>query len=317
MVARRHHYLPRCYLKHFGKPRGRGASHHVYVADRDGKAFTANIINVATEKDFNRIDVEGHPPDAIEQGYAKFEGELGPALLRILESRSLNNDDDRLLLMNLIGITAIRNPRRRENIRGFHERTAEIIMDLATSTKERWEGQMRRMKASGYVPEHDVPYEELRRFVVEKAFRLEVSTERHIQLELHSLDAVLRTLLDRKWVVLLAPKETGGFITCDHPVCLMFSDPKRRGGFHGPGHGLPGTEVIFPISRRMAVVGAFEIKEDTIVLDASGVARLNGAMVAYADRQVYAADTNFLYTLDDRKPRLGASLVKDAQFLKK
>jgi hypothetical protein len=308
--------LPRCYLKHFGKPRGRGASHHVYVSDRTGKAFTANIINVATEKDFNRIEVEGHPPDALEQGIAKFEGELGPALLRILQNRSLNNDEDRLLLMNLIGTSAIRNPRHRESIRNFHERTAEIIMDLATSTKERWEGQLKQMKASGYVPEHDVSYEQMRRSVVEKEFRIEVPTERHIQLELHSLDAVLKTLLDRRWVVMLAPKETRGFITCDHPVCLMFSDPKRRGGFHGPGHGLPGTEVIFPVGRQLAVVGAFELKENTIVLNESGVARLNGAMVAYADRQVYAADNNFLYTLEHEKPRLGASLVKDARFLR-
>src|SRR5689334_24429157 len=125
MVARRHHYLPRCYLKHFAKPRARGSSHHVHVFDRDGKAFTANISNVATERDFNRVDIEGHPPDAFEQGIAKFEGELAPALVRILNSKSIDNQEDRILLMNLIGLAAIRNPRHRENIRSFHERTGE------------------------------------------------------------------------------------------------------------------------------------------------------------------------------------------------
>lgn len=43
--------------------------------------------------------------------------------------------------------------------------------------------------------------------------------------------------LKRKWVVLKPPRESSGFVTSDHPVCLMFSDPARRGKFYGPGHG--------------------------------------------------------------------------------
>jgi hypothetical protein len=317
MVARRHHYLPRCYLKGFAKPRKRGKSHHVHVFDRDGKTFTANIINVATEKDFNRIEVEGHPPDAFEQGIAKFEGELGPALVRILESRSLDKKDDRLLLMNLIGMLSIRNPQHRENIRDFHERTANIIMELATATKERWEGQLRQMEAAGYVREHNVPYEEMRDAVMNKSFRIEVPTERHIALEMHTLDPVLKTLLERKWLILLAPKDSPGFVTCDHPVCLMLSDPKMRGGFHGPGHGLTGTEIIFPVGRRMAIVGAFELREETVTLNEDGVAGVNGALVAYANRQVYAADPRFTYSRQYKEqPRPGATLVNDTLFLK-
>jgi len=318
MTARRHHYLPRCYLKGFAKPRKRGKSHYVHVFDRDGKTFTANIINVATERDFNRVEVEGHPPDAFEQGIAKFEGELGPALDRIMANRSLENENDRLLLMNLVGMLAIRNPRQRENVRGYHERIANIIMDLATSTKERWEGQMRQMKAAGYVPQHDVPYEDMRRVVSEKSFRLEVSTERHIALEMHTLDDVLKTLLNRKWVLLLAAKETGGFITCDHPVCLMFSNPKQRGGFYPPGHSQMGTEVIFPINARMAMVGAYELTQGTMTLGEDQVAGVNGAMVAFANRQVYAADPRSSYSRQyNEKPRLVSSLIYDTEFLRK
>lgn len=318
VVAERHHYLPRCYLKGFAKPRKRGVVHHVHVFDRSGKTFTSNIINVATERDFNRIEVEGHPPDAFEQGIAKFESELGPALVRILQSQSLKNQDDRRLLMNLIAMLAIRNPQQRENFRDFNERTAHLLMQVATATKERWEGEMRRMKASGHNPEHEVPYEQIRKAVVEKAFRIVVPTERHIGLEMDALDPVLKTMLNRKWLVLLAPNELGGFVTCDHPVCLMFSDPKMRNGFYGPGHGLAGTQIIFPVGKRVAIVGAFEFENETThMLDEDGVAGVNGALVVYADRQVYAADANFTYSRQyHEKPRLGASLVKDTVFLK-
>lgn len=317
-VARRHHYLPRCYLKGFAKPRKHGASHHVHVVDRSGKTFTTNIINVAAEKDFNRIEVEGHPPDAIEQGLSKFEGKLGPALVRILKSRSLKDQDDRLLLLNLIGLASIRNPTHRENFRSVEEQVAYMVMDLATASKERWEGQVEQIKASGYAPNHDVPYEKLRKAVEDKAFRIVVPTERHIALEMSVLDTILKTLLKRKWLTLLAPEGSAGFITSDYPVCLMFSDPKMRGRFHGPGHGLTGTEIIFPVGRRMAIVGAFEIEtEKTIMLDEDGVAGINGALVCYADRQVYAADVSFSYSRQyTEKPRSGASLVRDTDFLK-
>ena len=315
MVARRHHYLPQCYLKGFSKPRKRGKSHHVHVYDRSGKTFNANIINIATKKDFNRVEIEGHPPDALEQGLAKFEGELGPALVRILEGRSLKNDDDRALLFNLIAMSAIRTPQHRETVRDFHEQTAQIIMDLATATKERWEGQMRRMKAEGYVPEDDVPYEEMRAAVIGRKFRIRVPTEQHIEMEMHALDAVLPTLFKRKWVVLLPPMESAGFVTCDHPVCLMFSDPKMRGKFKGPGHGLAGTQLIFPIGTHMAIVGAYEIEEGMLKLNEDRVAGVNGALVTYADRQVYAANPDFAYVRqENEKPRLGSSLIKDIHF---
>jgi hypothetical protein len=39
--------------------------------------LTTNIINVAGEKNFNRVEVEGCVSDAFEQTIAKFESELG------------------------------------------------------------------------------------------------------------------------------------------------------------------------------------------------------------------------------------------------
>ena len=177
---------------------------------------------------------------------------------------------------------------------------------------------MRQMKASGYTPARDVPYATLRKTVKEKAFRLEVPTEHHIALEMDMHEPVLHTLLKRKWMTLLAPERSVGFVTSVNPVCLMFSNPKMRGGFYGPGHGVAETQIIFPVGRRMAIVGAFEFDtETTHTLNEDGVAGVNGAVVCYADRQVYAADPSFTYSRQYReKARSGASPVKDAIFLK-
>jgi Protein of unknown function (DUF4238) len=157
----------------------------------------------------------------------------------------------------------------------------------------------------------------MRKSIEEKQFRVEVPTELHIGWEMKTIDVVLKTLFRRKWIVLLAPTASAGFITCDHPVCLMFSDPSQRGKFYGPGHGLTGTEVFFPIGKRMVIVGAFEFNGATRELSEDGVAMVNGAMVTYAYRQTYAYDESASYTRGPtERPRPVSSLIKDPRFLR-
>jgi hypothetical protein len=318
MVARRHHFLPQCYLKGFGQPRKKGKIHNVVVFDRDGKKFTSNILNVAVKRDFNRVEIQGKTPDFFELEMADFEGVLAPALERIIAAGNLRNDEDRGTLLNFIGLISIRNPRHRETFRDFNEQVLGRVMELATATKERWEGQIKRAREAGYFKNtKDMSYEETRDFVRRKEYRVELRTEFHIATEMKSFDAVLQTLFRRKWVTFTPPKKSGGFITSDHPVCLMFSGPSKRGGFYGPGHGLAGTEIIFPIGRDLAVVGAFELDDGEIALTEDGVAGINGALVAYADRQVYARDTDFTYSRQyGEESRKGSELLKDILFLR-
>ena len=85
-----------------------------------------------------------------------------------------------------------------------------------------------------------------------------------------------------------------------------------------PGHALAETELIFPVGRRMAIVGAYELNEGIIELDENGVASVNAAMVAFAGRQVYAAEPDFVYARrPNEMPRRGASLINDIQFVTK
>jgi hypothetical protein len=319
MVSRRHHFLPQCYLKGFSQPRKRGKSHHVTVFDRDGRRFTSNILNIAVEHDFNRVEIEGHAPDVFEQAMAKFEGDLAPALVRILGAGNLRNEKDRAILLNFIGLIAIRNPRHRETFREFNEQVMNAMMELATATKERWEGQLKQAREAGYLKDtKNVSYEEMREFVKKKEYRIELNNEYKIGTEMGGFDAILPTLFNRKWVTFSPPGDSSGFITSDHPVCLMFSDPNMRGKIYGPGHGLAGTEIIFPIGKRLAVVGAFELKEGELPLTEDGVAGINGALVAYAERQIYAHDVDFTYSRQyAEKPRRGAELVNDLIFRRK
>src|SRR6201999_3770680 len=95
-----------------------------------GKMFVSATDNVAQSRDFNRITVEGHNPDALENAMSKFESEVAPALDRTNVAGTFVDDNDRALVLNLIGLLALRNPRWRETVRSFRERTVKGMMDL-------------------------------------------------------------------------------------------------------------------------------------------------------------------------------------------
>ena len=87
MVARRHHYVPKCYLNSFAAPKKGKQKPEVLSFDAtQRKCFRTATDNVALEKDFNTIDLEGHPPDAFEKALAEVESEIAPALVRIIDS---------------------------------------------------------------------------------------------------------------------------------------------------------------------------------------------------------------------------------------
>jgi hypothetical protein len=220
VTARRHHYVPQCYLKGFALDRERP---QLFVIDgKEQRSFCTAPANVAAERDFNRIEVEGYAPDALENAFSGFETDVAEALNRIIRVRSIKNDDDRVYLLNLMALMAIKNPARREGWRSAQEQLWKRVLDMATATPERWAGQIRRAKAAGDVaPDADEDYQRMREFVEADQFRITVPTGRHLELEMQSFETVLPFFFHRKWVLFRAPVGKTGFVTSDHPVCLM------------------------------------------------------------------------------------------------
>jgi len=101
VTARRHHFVPQCYLKGFTVERKKKRRITVFDA-KESKVFTAAIDNVALERDFNRIEIDGLAPDAFENAMAKFESEISAVLDRIKATLSIAAEPDRTALINLI-----------------------------------------------------------------------------------------------------------------------------------------------------------------------------------------------------------------------
>lgn len=294
MTARHHHFLPQCYLKGFVRHREKPK---LFVVDGlTGKAFTTHTRNVAQERDFHTVDVQGLAPDAVEEAFARDEGDIAPALERVAKTGSLAANDDRSRVLGLATLIAIKNPRRREAMRHFTERVNKQALNLALATPERWASQVRQMKEAGIMsPDEPDDYEGMRAFVEADQYRISMATEAHLALELGVLHDLMPLFVRRGWAILRAPAKSPGFITCDHPVGLDWSEGQGR-GFYSPGFGMGGTVVTFPVSKEVALMGTFEQQEDVEAeLTETQVALYNANVIAGADRQIYGRDSDFQY----------------------
>ena len=78
MAARKHHYVPQRYLKLFSVSHKKVPQLTVFDRVRK-KVYKAGIDNVAAQRDFNAIDVEGMDGDAFEKSMSGFETKLADA----------------------------------------------------------------------------------------------------------------------------------------------------------------------------------------------------------------------------------------------
>jgi hypothetical protein len=219
----------------------------LHVTDfRLRQQFWASPADVALEKRFHEADIPGQAPDAVEKKIAEFESDLGPALRRIVDARSLADEDDRGLLFFFMALLTIKNPRMRAAIATFMGSTAERTMTMMASDPKVWAAEMGRAKANGTIPE-EANIDELRDLVLQRAFGYGVSTSGHLHLEFNLVSSLLPYFHGRKWMLYyVGETDRTAFITSDDPVSLLWQDRKRA---EPPGLGRRGTEVIFPVER--------------------------------------------------------------------
>ena len=99
------------------------------------------------------------------------------------------------------------------------------------------------------------------------------------------------------------------FITSDNPVCLMWQDPKIS---EPPGLGRPGTQIVFSVSNELAIIGTFEGVDRKVEADDDLVTIINGNVLPYVDRQVYARGDDFACAMPHNAgTRGGSELLND------
>lgn len=305
--AHNHHFVPQGYLRGFADGVGRKA--RVEVIDLEKLTqFRTLVRNVGAQRDFNRLEIEGIDPNALEKGYGHLESSAAAAIKRVGESQTFEGED-KMIILNLMALLIIRNPRMRDNWSDFMSRIYKMTGDVMVSKKEIWESTKRQMEEAGQPVREGVTYEQMRDFI--KGGQYDIVTNRlvHIRLELETLEKVIHILFERKWRLSLLSDTVMDLVTCDHPVCLISTIKRPEGLMGALGYGLRDTAVVFPLTRRMALWGTFEGDEEVRDCGELQAALYNAHVLRNAERQIYFYDQRFQFIWGPHK-RDGSKLLQ-------
>lgn len=289
-VARRHHFLPQGYLAGFTDSGRKDGKLHVLDL-KVRRSFRTSPLNVAVEKDFKRVDIEGKPPDAIESALAPIEDQAIQAIRRLTESEEFPSDSDLNLILNLLSLVLAQNPKSRRSLNRTRTRDADEKLKWLVASQANWEHHISLAQKAGEKLKGDLSYERARQFVEECQYTIDFDNEGTLRQEFRAQDELLTTLGKRTWTLLLAPKDGPTFITSDYPFSLVMEH-----GYHGhPTFLTENTELFFPLSKRVGFIGVLGTALRPVVsATIKVVAIMNGRVLRQADQRLFLAEDSFL-----------------------
>ncbi|WP_426176105.1 DUF4238 domain-containing protein [Massilia sp. TWR1-2-2] len=245
-LARKHHYVPQCYLAGFtdnGRKDG-----WLNARRLDGvAAFPSRPQGVGAERDFNRVDIDGHRLDALETALSKFENELAPILAAVAKSRTFPAADDLNLILNLASLLHARHPEVRKRIKSANTDLAMNIMRTVTNNTARWEHEMKAAQDAGYMdPAEQLCYEDAKDFIDRGEFTVEADPTRQHVFEFDAQDAALKKLGKMSWSLFVSGEFD--FISTDRPVTIRSRG--RHAAAAPAGLADADAEVLFPLHRK-------------------------------------------------------------------
>lgn len=295
-TARRHHFVPQGYLAGFTDKGTRDGQLTVFDC-KSRRIFQTKPKKVAVQRDFNRFDLEGHPPDMVEQALGDFEGKAISVIHKIRTNEPLPADDELSYVMNLMALLFVRKPRLRESMNKAIKHSREIIMDRLGANEGIYNHHFKEAKKNEFIPKDaELSFE---RFVAERNnYTIGISTTESLFYELSVFDTVLKTFGCRHWSIMTADKEAPDFITCDHPVTIASKDENGHGF---GGCGTPNTEMSFPLGPRHLLIGDMEKPlPRQAIASSKNVAEINNRTINNAERHVYGR-TQHIYILQGDK----------------
>lgn len=271
--AKRHHVVPKRYLKLFANQDGR-----LRGMRRNGPTFITSTVNAAVETDFYTVtDADAQQLDVVETTLASWESQLFPGLEAILGGEWPPQEHTRERAALWMALQHLRTRTMRELSRNIGTTIVEQELDQASRAARVASLVRQHPEASGeevsmLVDEtFDGVAENLRDYTASASFHAE-GIDRYVHV-------VADEFLRRRWDLMRLQRKA--LITSDNPVALHRDAPVSFGVRTAVG-------ITFPISRRLGLFLRDGPGQDQVLPGTTRAANaFNRGTIATAHSSVY------------------------------
>ncbi len=302
-AARIHHYVPEFYLAGFTLAGTR--EDMLWVFDRQQeRRWQGRPDQVARERDFYRID--GDKPNAVEDALGEFENHAAEVLRKVQAEWTLPEGGEELgTLLGFVGFQITRVPQFREMFESTKRHLTKSRSRFVLSQPKIFEQFAEEMRRDGKELPEGITRETMLEFLEDESrYTIEIPNELTVKNMALMTGELLPILGKRAWSLFVAKDDEDDFICTDRPATLI----PTAGAPPFFGFGTKETEIIMPLSRKLALVGNWDDEGQVFQADHGIVGLINQLMLDHAHRFVFSAREGFVVsTLRPAKDDNGGS----------
>ncbi len=295
---KKHHYLSQFYLSGFtsnGKKDG-----DLYCFDlKKMKVRKSKVKEEGHQRDFNKIESDVFDESSLERELSKFETDAARVFQNIIKTKALpSTPDDWGIFFYYIALLGVRNPAIRESLDETKSHLMKVSLELLLSDSKIWENYKSKFDDKEIPDIKKLSLFEAREKLLKYELRSLTSSGEFSSMEFPAVNKVTELLSRRKWTILDASGCAYDFITSDRPVKLFWSNGLNDIGW-GPGFGVQKSDLFFPLSKKIYLIGRFENPFPHMVANEILVSTINTMQIYFTNQFLYGPGDFFYF--DDNK----------------
>jgi hypothetical protein len=204
---------------------------------------------------------------------------------KIATSLALPDEGGSRALSDFMAIQRLRVPAFRENVDRLFVDVTRKVSAVATEDRDRYARFLRDAIPDRAFTEDEI--DQAWRFARDPSnYSISFGNEASLQPVVATMESTAHMIADMRWSYIIAPENSDGFITSDNPVTWIVPGAQQ---FYGGGLLARGAELVWPVTRRIAIVGTWNDGDDEKrEVDHESVNSINLRTLSRVQRYVFA-----------------------------
>lgn len=285
MPSKRHHLLPRLYLKRWADERGQ-----VRLVDtHEDRSFVANIADALVQNGFYNVETnDGSPPDMVESVLAGLEGYCATAFAALDAGMWPLDDESRTALAHFIALQIPRGEVFRATTNHAADQIGRMMLQMTAADPQRLRAVMREVGGGAEPSDEEVAAQA--EFMAQGRYTIGQSQNSSVSLFMETAAELIEPVFACSWDLLTATGDSR-LITADEPI-MMWRAPSAVAPWMRVGI-LTAEEITLPLDPTRCL--RFSIRPGApdrhVTIGDEDVAMINGRTAQAAHRYLILEKT--------------------------